>query len=81
MVEELPLRVDSTESEEPLNVTPVDEEHVAASGISAVLLRARKQADELVKRARTQGGDLNEGLAAGQTAVSLTKDEASEGDK
>lgn len=74
MVEELPLS-DSTESEESLNVTPVDEEHVAASGISAVLLRARKQADELVERARTQDGDLNGSVAAIQTAISLTKDE------
>lgn len=75
MVEESPLRESSTECEELLDATPADEAHVATSGISAVLLRARRQADELVERARTQDGDLNGGLAAGQAAVSLTKDE------
>lgn len=75
MVEELPPGVNSVEADEAANGVSIEEGQTAALGVSAVLLRAKRQADELVERARTKDGDLNGGAAAVQAAVSLTKDE------
>lgn len=79
MVEESPFRTSQVEPEEAPTAESAEEECVAVSSISSVLIRAREEAAELLKRARAQDGDLNEATLASSAAVSFTKKRDMEG--